>query len=461
MGTISGVVSRGSLIAAERSIGWTRQMRITPLRAGAYFGAKVLCGYLMALLTVGVMCLAGAVMGVRLSAGAWLAFAGLLLVGLVPFAVLGILLGHLLKPEALLPAVAGITTLLALLGGAYGFLVATSGPVFEAIRALPSYWLVQAGKAALGHGGWPAEGWIVVAAWTAVLAPAHRAGVPARYEPWSERALGRANLDERGRRYRAGERGRGAVVRQPAEVGPGLAAFRHGRAPGRLPGLSRSGGDKNSHGYGQAAGYAVAAAFAACWLAAPLVLSAEAAPARRFWPYWGLLGILFLAELPFARAAAFVMCVFLTILIVGRLGARSAPVVAGLAAAALIVPVAVPSWHVSLGRLVRRHLAGRDPGRRPRDIRGSAGAARQSGPGRGAGRARAAGGGERAHPDRPRPPRPARPLADHDHGQGRAGQPAGNGGSGPAPPSARSPRWRHWPGRHSATCARRSPTTAM
>ena len=171
MGTISGVVSRGSLIAAERSVGWTRQMRITPLRADAYFGAKVLCGYLMALLTVGVMCLAGAVMGVRLPAGAWLAFAGLLLVGLVPFAVLGILLGHLLKPEALLPAVAGITTLLALLGGAYGFLVATSGPVFEVIRALPSYWLVQAGKAALGHGGWPAEGWIVIAAWTAVLVP--------------------------------------------------------------------------------------------------------------------------------------------------------------------------------------------------------------------------------------------------------------------------------------------------
>jgi ABC-2 type transport system permease protein len=171
MGTISGVVSRGSLIATERSIGWTRQMRITPLRAPVYFGAKVLCGYLMGLLTIAALCVAGAVMGVRLSAGGWLAFIGLVLVGLVPFAVLGILFGHLLKPEALLPAVAGITTLLALLGGAYGFLVAKSGALFEVIKALPSYWLVQAGKAALGHGGWPAEGWIVTAAWTAVLVP--------------------------------------------------------------------------------------------------------------------------------------------------------------------------------------------------------------------------------------------------------------------------------------------------
>jgi ABC-2 type transport system permease protein len=172
MGTITGVVSRGSMIAAERSIGWTRQMRITPLRTSAYFGAKVLCGYLMALLTIAAMCVAGAVMGVRLSAGEWLAFTGLLLVGLVPFTVIGILFGHLLKPESLLPAVAGVTTLFALLGGAYGLLVAKSGALFEVIKALPSYWLVQAGKVALRHGaGWPTEGWIVIAAWTAVLVP--------------------------------------------------------------------------------------------------------------------------------------------------------------------------------------------------------------------------------------------------------------------------------------------------
>jgi ABC-2 type transport system permease protein len=39
------------------------------------------------------------------------------------------------------------------------------------MKALPSYWLVQAGKSTLGGGGWPAEGWIVIAAWTVVLVP--------------------------------------------------------------------------------------------------------------------------------------------------------------------------------------------------------------------------------------------------------------------------------------------------
>ena len=169
LGTMAGVVSGAAIIAAERSSGWTRQMRITPLGTGAYFGAKVLNAYLRALLTIALMCLAGTLLGVRLSVGEWLTVIGLLLVGLVPFTVLGVLLGHLVGPDASAPAVGGIVTLFCLLGGVYGFQIAKSGAVFEVIKALPSYWLVQAGKTALGGGSWPTEGWIVIAVWTAVL----------------------------------------------------------------------------------------------------------------------------------------------------------------------------------------------------------------------------------------------------------------------------------------------------
>jgi ABC-2 type transport system permease protein len=169
LGTMAGVLSSAAIIAAERSSGWTRQMRITPLSTGAYFAAKVLNAYLRALLTIALMCLAGTALGVRLSAVEWLTVIGLLLVGLVPFTVLGILLGHLIGPDSSPLAVGGLVTLFSLLGGVYGFQVATSGPLFQFIKALPSYWLVQAGKTALGHGDWPAEGWIVIAAWTIVL----------------------------------------------------------------------------------------------------------------------------------------------------------------------------------------------------------------------------------------------------------------------------------------------------
>jgi two-component system sensor histidine kinase DesK len=91
----------------------------------------------------------------------------------------------------------------------------------------------------------------------------------------------------------------------------------------------------------------VLAAFAACWLALPLVSAAQAS-GRRFWAWYAVLVALLVAELPFARAAAFVLSVFITVITVARLGARSAPIVAGLALAALLVPVAIGSWHVSL-----------------------------------------------------------------------------------------------------------------
>ena len=169
LGTMSAVISSAAIIAAERSSGWTRQMRITPLSTGAYFGAKVVNAYLRALLTIAAMCLAGTAFGVRLSATEWLTLGGLLLVGLVPFTVLGVLLGHVISPDASAPAVGGVVTLFSLLGGVYGFQIAKSGAMFTVIKALPSYWLVQAGKTALGS-GWPAEAWIVIAAWTVVFA---------------------------------------------------------------------------------------------------------------------------------------------------------------------------------------------------------------------------------------------------------------------------------------------------
>jgi two-component system sensor histidine kinase DesK len=106
---------------------------------------------------------------------------------------------------------------------------------------------------------------------------------------------------------------------------------------------------QNSSGAAAVAGYALLAVFTACWLVTPAVLS-PATSGRRFWAWYALLVALTVAEIPFARAAGFVLCVFITLLTVARLGIRSAPFVAAMALAALLVPVAVGSWHVSLAQ---------------------------------------------------------------------------------------------------------------
>jgi ABC-2 type transport system permease protein len=167
-GTMVAVISSGARIAAERNAGWTRQLRITPLPTWTYFSAKIVCGYMMALLSIAVLIAAGTSIGVRLDVAQWFVMIALLLVGLIPFAVMGIMFGHLLKVDSLGPAIGGVTSLFALLGGSYGPLV-TGGFLLSVVKVIPSYWLVQASQTALRGGGWPLQAWLVIAAWTLVL----------------------------------------------------------------------------------------------------------------------------------------------------------------------------------------------------------------------------------------------------------------------------------------------------
>ena len=167
-GAMSAVVAGGARIALERAVGWTRQMKITPLSTFAYFRSKVLSSYLMAIVTLILLFAAGLSLGVRLSLLHWLETAGLLLVGLIPFVVLGILLGHLMTADSMGPAQGGVVAVFALLGGAWGPL-AQQGTLHAIVENIPSYWLVQAGRVAVGGGAWPIRGWVVIAVWTAVL----------------------------------------------------------------------------------------------------------------------------------------------------------------------------------------------------------------------------------------------------------------------------------------------------
>jgi len=169
-GAMWGSINPGARIARDRSKGWVRALRITPLRVRTEIAAKVLTAYLIALLTLALLFLAGALFGVHLDAAQWFEMTGLLLVGLAPFVAAGIALGHVVSVDALPAALGGFVVLLSLFGGAFGQLF-PSGVMLSIVKLLPSYWLVHAGRAVVGSGSWPAEGWIVVAVWTLCLIP--------------------------------------------------------------------------------------------------------------------------------------------------------------------------------------------------------------------------------------------------------------------------------------------------
>jgi ABC-2 type transport system permease protein len=167
-GTMSAMMSCGVRIANERAVGWNRQLRITPLSPRAYFRTKVLTAYMLALVSLGALYAAGASLGVELATGEWVRMTGLVLVALIPFAALGIALGHALTPDSIGPAVGGGVALLAFLGGTW-FPIPHHGFLHAVAQYLPSYWLVQASHVALGGRAWPATAWVVIVAWTAAL----------------------------------------------------------------------------------------------------------------------------------------------------------------------------------------------------------------------------------------------------------------------------------------------------
>jgi ABC-2 type transport system permease protein len=120
-GGMASMLSAGARIAAERSAGWNRQLRITPLKPFTYIRAKLVTAY---------------------------ALAGITFVALY--------------------ASGGSISLFALLGGTW-FPIPDSGVMHDIAQVLPSYWLVQASHVSIGGAGWGVTGWVVIVVWTVVL----------------------------------------------------------------------------------------------------------------------------------------------------------------------------------------------------------------------------------------------------------------------------------------------------
>ena len=159
-GAMFAAVQPGARIALDRSTGWTRQLRITPLRARTYFASKVLTAYLVALASLVALFLAGTTFGVHMAAARWLEIGGLILIGLAPLVVIGVALGHLLAPDSLAPAIGGVVVLFALFGGAFGPLFKTGRDAQRRQAAA----LLLAGPGEQGgrrgsRGGRPRPGW--------------------------------------------------------------------------------------------------------------------------------------------------------------------------------------------------------------------------------------------------------------------------------------------------------------
>ncbi|AUI57217.1 ABC transporter permease [Amycolatopsis sp. BJA-103] len=171
-GTFSAAMTSGAKLAIERSTGWQRQLRLTPLTGTGYLGGKALSAMLVALPSLLLVPLVGVlVQGVHLDAAGWLRLVLGIWLGAIPLVLLGLLLGQFGTPESMQPMNMIVMMGMGFLGGMWIPIDGMPSWMADLAQATPTYWLIQLVRpvvtdhltvsftAALG----------VLAAWTLVL----------------------------------------------------------------------------------------------------------------------------------------------------------------------------------------------------------------------------------------------------------------------------------------------------
>ncbi len=169
-GAMSAALSSGARIAVERSSGWNRLLRLTPLRPSVYVLSKGALAMLVALPALFAVYGIGAiVLHVHLGAGQWQRIGLASWLALVPFALLGTLIGYVATADTAQPITSTVFMVLGMLGGLWFPLDDAPEVIRRIAQVTPSYWLAELAHSPLTHAGFDWHAVTVLLAWTAGL----------------------------------------------------------------------------------------------------------------------------------------------------------------------------------------------------------------------------------------------------------------------------------------------------
>lgn len=172
-GAMTAALSQSFAIVTERSVGWNRQLRVTPLSGWAFVVSKVIAAMAFAAMAIAVTVLV-AVLGLHasLDPGHWIAAAVGIWCGVVPFALIAILIGQFASPSFAQPLFTVVFMGLAVLGGLWVPLSVMPDWMGSVAHLVPSYWLNRLGQMGAGATGTSGmvEPALVLAGWTVLLA---------------------------------------------------------------------------------------------------------------------------------------------------------------------------------------------------------------------------------------------------------------------------------------------------
>jgi ABC-2 type transport system permease protein len=171
-GAMLAATSGGAMVSIERAQGWSRQLRITPLRPPAYIAIKILVAMLLGAVSVAVVNIAAAVDGVQIDAATWVLTAVLAWAASFVFAAFGLFMGYLLPSENVMQVIGPILAVFALFGGLF-IPVQFTPPVMQDVAPfMPTYGVVSIARFPLVGGAFDPIWLLSMVLWTVGFAAA-------------------------------------------------------------------------------------------------------------------------------------------------------------------------------------------------------------------------------------------------------------------------------------------------
>lgn len=147
MGLYGGMMAAatgGASVALERGLGWSRQLRLTPLSPAAYTMIKLLSAAVRSALSVAVVyAVAFAMRNAHMTTSAWVESFIIVWVGSFVFAAFGLMMGFLMKSDSVMQILSFVLVILAFLGGLFAPVDQYPQWLQEVARFTPAYGLHQ------------------------------------------------------------------------------------------------------------------------------------------------------------------------------------------------------------------------------------------------------------------------------------------------------------------------------
>ena len=171
-GAILAATSGGAMVSLERAQGWSRQLRLTPLRPAAYVAIKLVVAMLLGLTSVVVVYVFGVIDGVQMAPDVWVLTGFLAWAASLVFASFGLFMGYLLPSENVMQIISPVLGVFSLLGGLFLPISLLPGAMQDIAPFMPTYGVASIARFPLVGGAFDPTWLLSVIVWTAAFATA-------------------------------------------------------------------------------------------------------------------------------------------------------------------------------------------------------------------------------------------------------------------------------------------------